>query len=142
MVALSHDFPQTVHAASSLTAHVIVQMNLPVQQLSRLLVLLAVAVVQDGRLADGHADDRGVLEGSGATETVTTLRGSQQNGGDVVDLMSGLGAGALLRSAATPTPALTGVQDQREEKDEEKKSDQTTLDETEQEMYSICQNCL
>lgn len=115
VVGLSHPFPQTVHAVGPLAAQVIFQMCFPIQQMSRLLVLFTIAVVKDGRLADGHANDRAVLERSGPAEAVPGLRRAQENGRDVVNLMRGLSAGTLLRGPAAPAPALTGVEYQREE---------------------------
>lgn len=54
---------------------------------------------------------------------------SHQHGGDVVDLVSGLGAGALLglRDPTTFTPAPAGVEDQDQTQDGQQKGDHPAL---------------
>lgn len=108
---------------STLAAEVIIQLNLPIQELDRLLVIFTVAVIQDGRLPDGHPDNRAMLVGTRCPEPVPGLRWSEQNRWNVVDLVGGLSAGAFLRRPATTAPALTSVEDQSEEEDEEEESD-------------------
>lgn len=101
-----------------------------VERVSARLVLVAVVVVQDGRLADGHADDGAavlVVAAAGAAVAVAALR-PQQHGGDVVDLVRGLGAGALLRDAAALAPSVAGVEDEGEEEDEEEERDEASLE--------------
>lgn len=91
-----------------------------VERVSTRLVLITVVVVQDGRLSDGHADDGAavlVVAASRAAVAVAALR-PQQHRGDVVDLVRGLGAGALLRDAAALAPSVAGIEDEGEEKDE------------------------
>lgn len=127
MIRIASSFAQTVHAAGSLAAEVLVHLNLAIQELAGLLVVVAVAVVQDGSLSDGHADDRAVLVSAGCPEPVPGLGWSEQDRRDVVDLVRGLSAGALLGSSAATAPTLASVKDQGEEEDEEQKSDQATL---------------
>ena len=95
------------------------------------VVLVAVVVVQDGGLADGHADDRVAVlvlaPGRGPPAVAVPALGPQQHRGDVVDLVRGLGAGTLLRHAAPLAPAVAGVEHQGEEKDEEEEGDQSPL---------------
>lgn len=112
-------FSQTVHAASSLAAEVFIHLDLPIQQLAGLLIIIAVTVIQDGRLTDGHANDRAVLVGASCPEPVPGLGWSEQNRGNVVDLVGGLSAGALLGRSASTAPALTSVHDQNEKEDKE-----------------------
>lgn len=91
-----------------------------VERVSAWLVLVAVVVVQDGRLSDGHADDGAavlVVATARATVAVTALR-PQQHRGNVVDLVRGLGAGTLLRDAAALAPSVAGIEDEGEEEDE------------------------
>lgn len=102
-------------------------MNLPVQELAGLLVVFAVAVVQDGRLTDSHADDRAVLVGARCPEPVPRLGWSEQNRRDVVDLVGGFSAGTFLGRPTATAPTLPSVQDQGEEEDEEEESNQATL---------------
>lgn len=121
---LAHD----VRVSPDADVHPVVVVELPVAQFVVQLVgrgvqrapdgvvLVAVVVVQDRGLADGHADDgAAVLVGvPGAPVAVAALR-SEQDGGDVVDLVGGLRAGALLRDAAALAPSVAGVQHQGEE---------------------------
>lgn len=102
-----------------------------VERVPAVVVLVAVIVVQDGGLADGHPDDGGavLVRAAGAAVAVAALR-PQQDGGDVVDLVGGLRAGALLRNTATLAPSVAGVQDQGEEEEEEEERDQASLGET------------
>lgn len=102
-----------------------------VERVPAVVVLIAVIVVQDGGLADGHPDDGGavLVRAAGAAVAVAALR-PQQDGGDVVDLVGGLRAGALLRNTATLAPSVAGVQDQGEEEDQEEERDQASLGET------------
>lgn len=51
---------------------------------------------------------------SGTPVAVATLR-SQENGGDVMDLVGGLGAGTFLGYTATLAPSVTRIQDEGEE---------------------------
>lgn len=94
--------------------------------LRRLLLLLVLVVIQDGGLADGHADDRVVGLQARVAEALSGL-GAQQHRGDVVDLVGGLGAGTLLRDAAALVPAPLGVQSHCEDQEEQEQSDQPTL---------------
>lgn len=95
-----------------------------------MVVLVAVVVVQDGGFADGHPDDGAavLVRAAGGAVAVAALR-PQQDGGDVVDLMGGLRAGALLGDTATLAPSVAGVQDEGEEEDQEEECDQATLEE-------------
>lgn len=82
------------------------------------VLLVAVVVIEDGGLADGHADDRApVLVCVPGTPVAVPALGPEQNGGDVVDLMGGLGARALLGDAATLAPPVARIQDEGEEED-------------------------
>lgn len=100
-----------------------------VERMAALLVLIAVVVVEDGGLTDGHADDgAAVLVGvAGAPVTVATLW-PQQHRRDIVDLVGGLGAGALLGYAPTLAPSVAGVQHKGEEEDQEQEGDEASLD--------------
>lgn len=91
-----------------------------------LLLLLVLVVVQDGGLADGHPDDRVVGLEARVAETLTGL-GAQQHRGDVVDLVGGLRAGALLRDAAALVPAPLGIQSHHEDQEEQEQRNQPTL---------------
>lgn len=85
--------------------------------MSTRLVLIAVVVVQDGRLSNGHANDGAavlVVATAGAAVAVATLR-PQQHGGNVVDLVRGLCARALLRDASALAPPVAGIEDKGEE---------------------------
>lgn len=88
------------------------------------VVLVAVVVVQNGGLADGHPDDGAavLVRAPGAAVAVAGLR-PQQDGGDVVDLVGGLCAGALLGDAAALAPSVAGVQHEGEEEDQEEECD-------------------
>lgn len=101
-----------------------------VERVPAVVVLVAVVVVQDGGLADGHPDDGGavLVRAAGAAVAIAALR-PQQDGGDVVDLVGGLCAGALLRDTATLAPSVAGVQDEGEEEDQEEERDQASLEE-------------
>lgn len=94
------------------------------------VVLVAVVVVQDGGLADRHPDDGAavLVRAAGGAVAVAALR-PQQDGGDVVDLVGGLRAGALLGDTATLAPSVAGVQDEGEEEDQEEERDQASLEE-------------
>lgn len=96
--------------------------------MSTRVVVIAVVVIENGRLADGHPDDgAAVLVGAaGAPVAVAALR-SQQDRRDVVNLVGGLGAGALLRDTAPLAPPVAGVQDKGEEEDEEEERDEASL---------------
>lgn len=101
-----------------------------VERVPAVLLLVAVVIVQNGGLADGHPDDGGavLVRAAGAAVAVAALR-PQQDGGDVVDLVGGLRAGALLGDAAALTPSVAGVQDEGEEKDQEEECDEASLEE-------------
>lgn len=101
-----------------------------VERVPAVIVLVAVVVVQDGGLADGHPDDGAAMlvRTAGAAVAIAALR-PQQDGGDVVDLVGGLRAGALLGDTATLAPPVAGVQDEREEEDQEEERDQASLEE-------------
>lgn len=92
----------------------------------RLLLFLILVVIQDGGLADGHPDDGVVGLEARVAEALTGL-GAQQHRGDVVDLVRGLRAGALLRDAAALVPAPLGVQSHHEDQEEQQQRDQPTL---------------
>lgn len=101
-----------------------------VERVPAVLILVAVVIVQNGGLADGHPDDGAavLVRAAGAAVAVAALR-PQQDGGDVVDLVGGLRAGALLGDAAALTPSVAGVQDKGEEKDQEEECDEASLEE-------------
>lgn len=101
-----------------------------VERMPTVVVLVAVVIIQDGGLADGHPNDGAAMlvRAAGATVAVTALR-PQQDGGDVVDLVGGLRAGALLGNTATLAPSVAGVQDEGEEEDQEEERNQASLEE-------------
>lgn len=92
-----------------------------------LLVLLTVIVIQDGSLPDGHADDGIVGLQPGGTEALPRL-GTQQHRWDVVDLMSGFCACALLGDAATLLPTSLGVERHGEHQQQQQQRDEATLE--------------
>lgn len=92
----------------------------------RLLLLLVLVVVQDGGLSDGHPND-GVVGLQARVAEVLPGLGAQQHRGDVVDLVGGLGAGALLRDAAALVPAPLGVQGHHEHQQQQQQRDQPAL---------------
>lgn len=99
-----------------------------VQRVPARVLLVAVVVVENGRLADGHADDgAAVLVCVPRAPVAVAALGSEQHRGDVVDLVSRLGAGALLRDAPSLAPAMAGVQDEGEEEDQEQEGDEASL---------------
>lgn len=59
--------------------------------------------------------------------TVTALR-SEQNGGNVVDLMCGLGTCTLLGDTATLAPSMAGIQHKGEKEDKEEECYEASLD--------------
>lgn len=109
-----------------------------VERVPAVLVLVAVVIVQNGGLADGHPDDGAavLVRAAGAAVAVTALR-PQQDGGDVVDLVGGLRAGALLGDAAALAPSVAGVQDEGEEKDQEEECDEASLEEAARETGTL-----
>lgn len=81
-----------------------------VKRVPALVLLVAVVIVENGGLADGHADDgAAVLVGAPRGPVAVAALRSEQDGGDVVDLVGGLGAGAFLGDAATLAPPVAGV---------------------------------
>lgn len=92
----------------------------------RVLLLFIVIVIQDGGLPDGHADHGVVGLQPGGTEAFAGL-GAQQHRRDVVDLVRGFRAGALLGDAATLLPAPLGVQRHREHQQQQQQRDEATL---------------
>lgn len=101
-----------------------------VERVPTVVLLVAVVIVQNGGLTDGHPDDGAavLVRVAGAAVAVAALR-PQQDGRDVVDLVGGLRAGALLGDAAALAPTVAGVQDEGEEKDQEEECDETSLEE-------------
>lgn len=95
-----------------------------VERVPAVVVLVAVVVVQNGGLADGHPDDGAavLVRAPRAAVAVAGLR-TQQDGGYVVDLVGGLCAGALLGDAAALAPSVAGVQHEGEEEDQEEECD-------------------
>lgn len=89
-----------------------------VEGVSTRVLLITVVIIENRGLTDRHADDRAsmLVCVSRAPVGVTTL-GSQQNRGDVVYLVGGLCACALLRDTATLAPSMAGIQDESEEED-------------------------
>lgn len=83
-----------------------------VERVPAMVVFVAVVVIQDGGLANGHPDDRAavLVRAARAAVAVAALR-PQQHRGDVVDLVGGLCAGALLGDPAALAPSVAGVQD-------------------------------
>lgn len=89
-----------------------------VQRVPASVLVVTVVIIEDGRFPNGHSDDGAavLVISSGAPVAVATLR-TEQDGGNVVDLVGGLGAGALLGDATTLAPSVAGVQDKGEEED-------------------------
>lgn len=124
LIILAHH----VRVSSDANVYSIVLMHLPIVQLvmelvrrgvervSALVVLIAVVVIKNGGLADGHADDRAAVLVSASRDpvAVAALR-PEQDRGDVVDLVSGLRAGTLLGNAAPLAPPVAGVQHEGEQ---------------------------
>lgn len=109
-----------------------------VERVPAVVVLVAVVVVQNGGLADGHPDDGAavLVRAPGAAVAVAGLR-PQQDRGDVVDLVGGLCAGALLGDAAALAPSVAGVQHEGEEKDQEEECDEASLEEAARETRAL-----
>ena len=116
---------QAVQGVGHLTAKLILTGDV-VGPPGRVLLLLVVIVIQDGGLPDGHADDGIVGLQPGGAEAFPGL-GAQQHGGDVVDLVSGFRAGALLGDAATLLPAPLGVQRHSEHQQQQQQCNEATL---------------
>ena len=95
------------------------------------IILIAVIVVEDGCLTNGHANDGATLlvGVSGATVTVSALW-PEQDRGDVVDLMCSLSARTLLWNTATFAPPMTSVKNQSEEQNEKEKGNEASLENT------------
>lgn len=94
-------------------------------ELATLLVLLP---VQNGRLPDAEgAAGVGPLA-AGVPQALAGLA-SHQHGRDVVDLISGLGAGTLLglRDPTTFAPAPAGVEDQDQAQDGQQEGNHPAL---------------
>lgn len=87
-----------------------------VQRVPPSVLVVTVVIIENGGFPDGHSNDRAavLVISSGAPVAVATLR-TQQDGGNVVDLVGGLGAGALLGDPTTLAPSVAGVQDKGEE---------------------------
>lgn len=80
------------------------------------VVLVAVVIIKNGGLADGHTNDgASMLVCASRAPVAVTALGSEQNRGNVVDLVGGLRARALLGDAATLAPSVAGIQDEGEE---------------------------
>lgn len=94
-------------------AHFVVQLiGGGVQRAYPRVVLVAIVIVEDGRLSDGHADDgAAVLVRAARASVAVAALGAQQYRRDVVNLVGGLRAGALLGDPATLAPSVAGVQD-------------------------------
>lgn len=101
-----------------------------VERVPAVVILVAVVVVQDGGLADGHPDDGAsvLVPAPGAAVAVATLR-PQQDRWDVVDLMGSFCAGTLLGDASALAPSVAGVEDKGEEEDQEEECDEASLEE-------------
>lgn len=93
----------------------------------QVVLLFVVVVIQDGRLANGHADDGVMRLQPGGAEAFPGRR-AQQHGRDVVDLVGGFRAGALLRDAAPLLPAPLGVQRHREHQQQQQQGNEATLE--------------
>lgn len=84
--------------------------------MSSWVLLIAVVIVKNGGLADGHTNDgASMLVCAPRAPVAVTALGSEQNGGNVVDLVGGLGAGTLLGDTATLAPSVARIQDKGEE---------------------------
>jgi len=131
------------HVSMSSNANVdsIVIQDLPVAELVVELVgcgvtrvpasifLVTVVIIENWGLSNWHSDDRAamLMSASGAPVAVTALL-TEQNGRNVVDLMGGLSTGTLLRDPATFAPSMTGIQDKREEENQEQEGNEASLD--------------
>lgn len=91
------------------------------------LILFIVIVIQDGGLPNGHADDGIVGLQPGGAEAFPGL-GTQQHRRDVVDLMSGFRACALVRDATALLPAPLGVQRHGEHQQQQQQRNEATLE--------------
>ncbi len=100
----------------SVTQLVVELVGRGVKRVSALVLLVAVVIIKNGGLADRHADDGApmLVSVSRAPVAVTTLR-SEQNRGNVVDLMGGFRARTLLGDPAALAPSVAGIQDEGEE---------------------------
>lgn len=86
--------------------------------MSTRVLLIAVVIIENRGLADGHADDgASMLVCVSRAPVGVTARWSQQNGGNVVYLVGGLRARTLLRDTATLAPSMAGIQDESKEED-------------------------
>lgn len=93
----------------------------------QVVLLFVVIVIQDGRLADGHADDRVMRLQPGGAEAFPGRR-AQQHRRDVVNLVGGFRAGALLGDATPLLPAPLGVQRHREHQQQQQQGNEATLE--------------
>lgn len=102
-----------------------------VKRVTAWVLLVAVVIIEDRGLADGHTYDRApVLVCASRAPVAVAALGSQQNRGDVVDLVRGLRAGALLGDAATLAPSVARIQNEGEEEDQEEEGDEASLDQS------------
>lgn len=81
-------------------------------------LVITVVIVKNWSLTNRHSNDRAAMLvcASRTPITVTALR-SEQNGGNVVDLMCGLGTCTLLGDTATLAPSMAGIQHKGEKED-------------------------
>lgn len=84
--------------------------------MSTWVFIITVIIIKNGGLTDGHTDDRAAMlvSASRAPVAVTALR-SEKNRRDVMDLVGGLSASALLGYTTTLAPSVTGIQDKGKE---------------------------
>lgn len=99
--------------------------------MSTWILLVTVVIIKNRGFADGHTNDRAsmLVRASRAPVAVTAL-GSEQNRGNVVDLMGGFCACALLWDTATLAPSVAGIQDEGKEENQEKECNEASLENT------------
>lgn len=117
-VCVSSDVHSVVLLNPAIVQLVVELVRCRVMRVSTWVFVIAVIIIEYGGLANRHADHRAaVLVGASRAPVAVAALRTEQNRGDVVDLVGGLGAGALLRDTPTLAPSVTGVQDKREEED-------------------------
>ena len=119
---------QRVQSACHLAGEVLAPINaLTLQVVPQVCDVILVAV-QDRRFSDAQRAAGVVALATGVPEALPGLS-AHEHGGDVVDLVSRFGAGALLRlghaAALAPTPA--GVEDEDQAQDGQKQGDHAPL---------------
>lgn len=117
---------QTVQAVGHLASKLLLPGDM-VGPPGKVLLLLIVIIIQDGGLPDGHSNDRIVSLQPRGAEAFPGL-GPQQHGRDVVNLMRGFRACALLGDATALLPAPLGVQSHSEHQQQKQQCNESTLE--------------